>query len=100
VQALITNFGATRHFPTALGNVFIVHGQTIEMDNEKACREIEAYPHVKIEWAKMGARKARKMTAADLAQLPINALRRMAHRAGIKGFFTMKKKVLIKRLEA
>jgi hypothetical protein len=98
--ALVTNFGATRHIPTVIGNVFFAHGTTVEMDNEKAIREIEAYPHLKVEWKKPRKKAALKLTAVELAQFPINTLRKMAHRAGIKGYFTMKKTVLIKRLEA
>lgn len=98
--ALVTNFGPTRSFATAIGNVFLPHGQTVEMKHEKACREIEAYGQVKVEWKVRPVAAAKKLNAVELASISIQRLRSMARRAGVKGFFTMKKIDLIKHLEA
>jgi hypothetical protein len=100
MPALVTNFGNTRAFPTCIGNVHIAHSQTVNMDNDKALREIEKFPCVKVEWLTRKKRGTPRPSASELWSLPINTLRRMATRLGIKGVFTMKKKKIIEQMEA
>jgi preprotein translocase subunit Sss1 len=98
--ALVTNFGPTRSFATAVGNVFVPHGMTVEMTHEKACREIEAYGQVRVEYRKKPRRKARKPTTEEYMSMAVNRLRLLARQAGVRGTFAMKKVDLIKHLEA
>jgi hypothetical protein len=99
MSALVTNFGMSRAFPTAIGNVWIPHGGTVRLDDDKAIREIGQYPEVKVEQKNLVPAKP-KVDAAALMKLPINLLRTIAARAGVKGVVGMKKVDIIKRMEA
>jgi hypothetical protein len=100
MPALVTNYGNTRAFPTCIGNVHIAHSQTVNMDNDKALREIEKFPYVKVEWKAKPKPQTKRPSALELDRLPINTLRRMGFRLGIKGVFFMKKKKIIELMEA
>lgn len=99
MSALVTNFGMTRAFPTAIGNIWIPHGGTVQLDDEKAIREIGNYPEVKVEMQNPAPKKP-KVDVEALMKLPINLLRTIAARAGVKGVVGMKKVDIIKRMEA
>lgn len=95
MRAEVTNFGPTRAFPTCIGNVFIGATETRVIESEKAISELRNFPLLKID---CGPREVIR-TAVDWTTFSINQLRSVASRYRIRGFFTMKKPVLVKALK-
>lgn len=66
-----------------------------KLDNRQALEELEKWPLVEVKIIE-GSIDGPEV---NFSHFSINALRKMAAQAGIKGSFTMKKPVLIKNLE-
>lgn len=97
MEARITNFGRARPFPTAVGNLFIPNLQPIYLYDKKLVKELQAYNErddiqLKIEILDDEG-------APNYSKMKVQKLRSIAAKLGIKGFFTMKKADLIKKLE-
>lgn len=95
-KATVINYGRSQHFPTCIGNLYLesnrVHDDIV---NRQALEELSAWPFVDV------VIETGSLTGPviDYSLFGINALRKMATQAGIKGSFTMKKPMLIKKLE-
>jgi len=95
-RATVTNYGRSQHFPTCIGNIYLESNRVHDnLDNCQALEELSKWPFVEVKILE-GSIEGPKV---DYLHFGINALRKMAAQAGITGTFTMKKLVLIKRLE-
>ena len=79
-----------------MGNIYLecnrIHD---DIKNRQALDELSKWPYVDVVVSEKVVAKPR----IDYSHFGINALRKMAAQVGIKGNFTMKKSLLIKRLE-
>ena len=95
-KATVTNYGRSQHFPTCIGNLYLecnrVHDDIV---NRQALEELSKWPFVDVEIIEGSFGNP----AIDYSYFGINALRKMAAQAGIKDGFTMKKSLLIKKME-
>ncbi len=95
-KATVINYGRSQHFPTCIGNLYLESNRIHDdIDNRQALKELAAWPFVDVTIEK-GSVDGPKV---DYSYFGINALRKMAVQAGITDSFTMKKSVLIKKLE-
>lgn len=92
MQARIINNGHRRVYPTCIGDLRIPKGQDYLLDNRKAIEELQEYPDISIEILSDDP-------FIDYSKHPINQLRNIASKCGIKNSFFMKKDDLIKTLE-
>jgi len=97
MEARITNFGRPRPFPTAVGDLFLPNLQPVYLYDKKLVKELQGYNergdiHLKIEILDADPQP-------DYTKMKVQKLRSIAAKLGIKGFFTMKKADLIKKLE-
>ena len=90
--ARVTNYGYRKIFPTCLGNLLIPPRKPIEIDNEKAAKELSEFKDVEVKILEGESQ-------IDYSKYKINELRNIAAQIGIKGTFSMKKVDLIKKLE-
>jgi hypothetical protein len=97
MAARVTNFGLTRQFPTRVGNVFVAALQTVIMDDDKAAAEMGKFSEVEVTFLTKPFPPG--PSEPDLMRYPINFLRRIAHRKGIPGTFSMKKAEIISKLK-
>lgn len=96
MPATVTNHGTGGHFPCKLGSLFFERGRTRVIEDDAAIEELRRFPRLKITYLPQDKKKS--LPKRDSSGLTIQMLRRMAHRAGIKGFFTMPKVRLIEKL--
>lgn len=95
-KATVINYGRTQRFPTCIGNIYLESNRLHDdIDNRQALEELSKWPFVDVEIIE----EPPDGPATDYSYFGINALRKMAAQAGIKDGFTMKKSLLIKRLE-
>jgi len=95
-KATVTNYGRSQHFPTCMGNIYLESNRIHDdIDNRQALDELSKWPFVDVEIIE----ELPDGPAVDYSYFGINALRKMATQAGIKDNFTMKKSVLITKLE-
>ncbi len=97
MEAIVTNFGRARPFPTAVGNFFLPNLQPVYLYDKKLVKELQEHNkrediHLKIEILDAGPEP-------DYLKMKAQKLRSIAAKLGIPGFFTMKKADLIKKLE-
>jgi len=95
--ARITNFGRPTSFPTHKGSFFLNRLSPIETRDRKVVEELSKLNKrsdimLKIEILEPELK-------IDYSKYSIQELRSIASKAGVKGFFTMKKIDLIQRLE-
>jgi|GEM_PF-2882153 len=93
--ARILNNGHRRVYPTCIGDLRIQKGQYYELQDRKAIQELQEYPDLCVEIIKNDI----EIPAVIYAKYPINQLRNIASRIGIKQAFFLKKVDLIKTLE-
>jgi hypothetical protein len=103
MQVAVTNEGATRSFPTCIGNVFIARGETRMIDNEKAADELAKFPRLKFEFktatiTPVAGPKTEKPKSIDWAAMRLQDLRAIAARYGLNGGPRRRKAELIKVL--
>lgn len=95
-KATVINYGRSQHFPTCIGNLYLesnrVHDDIV---NRQALEELSKWPYIDVEIIEGSFGNP----TTDYSYFGINALRKMAVQAGITDSFTMKKSVLIKKLE-
>ena len=95
--AKITNFGRPRTFPTYKGHVFLPAFEPYKTQDKKVLETLEKYNKRDDIFLKIEILEDE--SAIDYSKYKIYELRSIAAKAGIKGFFTMKKLELIKNLE-
>ena len=93
--ARIINNGHRRVYPTCIGDLRIPKGQYYDLKDRKAIEELQQYPELCVEIVE----KDIVMPAIVYAMYPINQLRNIASKIGIKNAFFLKKVDLIKILE-
>ena len=91
MKARIINYSYRKNFPTCLGNIFLPPQKPIILENAQAIKELGNFPSVQIEVLE-------PEETVDYASFPINQLRKIATKVGIKGAFFMKKAELVKIL--
>lgn len=89
------NYGRSRAFPTCLGNIFLPYNVPIDIPNQKAAKELDAFPLVQISVLEGSLEEPR----IDYTKYSVQELRSIAAQVGIKGGFFMKKADLIQKLE-
>jgi len=95
-KATVTNYGRSQHFPTCIGNLYLESNRPHDdIVNRQALKELSKWPYVDVEIIEGSFGNP----AIDYSYFGINVLRKMAVQAGIKGGFTMKKSLLITKLE-
>lgn len=98
----VVNFGDDKVVPTCQGDIHIPHfpGPT-EMDlQKKAAQEINEQPEIEVTFPEANYLETElEDKQIDYSGYRINELRSMAAVQKIKGSFTMKKAVLIQKLE-
>ena len=95
-KATVTNYGRSQHFPTCIGNVYLESNRVHDdIDNRQALEELSKWPFVDVKVIE-GSFDGPEI---DYSYFNINALRKMVAQAGIKDGFTMKKSLLIKKME-
>ena len=98
MPAIVTNYSYTNHFATCIGNILLERQNPRLIENDQAVEELRRFPHLVIEVQPPKPVTPGPVVRKDISGLPINTLRRMAARAGIKGSITMKKSKLINLL--
>jgi len=100
MPAIVTNHNYTNHFATCIGNVLLERGMPRLIENDQAVEELKRFPYLTFEMKPVPVKPVQPgpVVRKDISGLPINTLRRMAARAGIKGSITMKKARLINLL--
>ena len=92
--ARIINNGHRRVYPTCIGDLRIPKCQEYTLNDRKAIQELQAYPDLCVEII-----EDESSPPVDFSKYPINQLRNIATKAGIKKAFFLKKVDLIKFLE-
>ena len=97
----VLNFGLPRTIPTCQGNIFIPRQIPVPMNlKELAAQELDAMPNIHVNYLdRSDEDKERRQPKIDYSKYPIWDLRSIAASLKVKGFFTMKKVDLIKKLE-
>ena len=99
MRALVTNWGATREFPTCIGNVHIAARETREITGDRAIQELMKFPLVDVD-IKPEPKPDFRASAEDYRKLKINDLRALAARRILKASpWRMGKADLISLLE-
>lgn len=93
----ITNFGGPRLFPTCVGNFFLGRLTPVRTENKRLVEELRNYN--KRSDIFLEIKILEDDPPVDYSKYKIYELRSIAAKAGIEGFFTMRKPDLIKKLE-
>jgi len=93
--ARILNNGHRKVYPTCIGDLRIPKGQYYELEDKHAIQELQEYPDLCVEIIKGDV----MIPAIVYAKYPVNQLRNIASKLGIKRSFFLKKVDLIKILE-
>lgn len=97
MEARVTNFGRTKPFHTRKGPVMLMQRKPIYFYDKKIIDDLQQ--HSRIGYNRLEVKILEAEPMVDYGKLRIWELRSIASKIGIKGFFTMTKSELIKRLE-
>lgn len=97
IEARITNFGRTKPFNTRKGPVMLMRRKPIFFYDKEIIEDLKQ--HSQIGYNRLEVKIIQEEPRTDYSKYKIQQLKSIASKIGIKGFFTMTKSELIKRLE-